>query len=207
MTAPLANKAHFVLGRRPLLRFAGLAAAAAAFAGYSRWARFPSDQTPNGAYLRIVQAVNRDTPEEFFAYIEEAAQHACFTIRDYRAKALAVAQASYPAEKMRELRDEYEELASAPDGANVFGKFARDEGWLEQLRQDISGIASVEVEGERATVITARGTRYAMRRRPNGIWGLTAFTPLLVTEAERAARDLALIEKAAADHARVGATR
>ena len=40
----------------------------------------------------------------------------------------------------------------------------------------MSGIAKVEIAGDRATVETARGTRYAFRRRENGIWGLTLFT-------------------------------
>jgi hypothetical protein len=48
-----------------------------------------------------------------------------------------------------------------------------------------------------------RGTRYPFRRRPeNGIWGLTLFTPTLTAEAERAARDFALIDAAAKDYER-----
>jgi len=49
-------------------------------------------------------------------------------------------------------------------------------------------------------VQTAHGTRYPFRRRDNGIWGLTMFTATLDTEAEKAARDSALIEKAASDY-------
>ena len=54
------------------------------------------------------------------------------------------------------------------------------------------------------TVETVRGTRYPFRRRPNGIWGLTLFTATLVAEAEKAARDAKLIDKAAADYERAG---
>jgi len=60
----------------------------------------------------------------------------------------------------------------------------------------------VERAGPRATVVTSRGTRYAFRLRPTGIWGLSAFTPLLTEEAERAARDYALVERAAQDFKR-----
>jgi hypothetical protein len=64
-------------------------------------------------------------------------------------------------------------------------------------------VASVERNAERATVQTARGTRYPFRIRPeNGIWGLTLFTAELVQEAERAARDFQLIDRAAADYER-----
>jgi hypothetical protein len=50
--------------------------------------------------------------------------------------------------------------------------------------------------------VTARGTRDGFRRRENGIWGLTLFTADLVAEAERAARDAEVVEKAAADYER-----
>jgi hypothetical protein len=58
----------------------------------------------------------------------------------------------------------------------------------------------VEIQGERATVVTARGTRYAFRRRENGIWGLTMFTAELSAEAERASRDLEVVDAAAKDY-------
>ncbi len=58
----------------------------------------------------------------------------------------------------------------------------------------------METSGERATIETARGTRYGFRRRPNGIWGLTLFTAELLAEAERAARDAEVVDKAAGDY-------
>ncbi len=43
------------------------------------WAHvsFPSDRSPEGAYLRVVIAVNRGRAQDFFAYTETRAQHAC----------------------------------------------------------------------------------------------------------------------------------
>jgi hypothetical protein len=93
--------------------------------------------------------------------------------------------------------------ATAPDGADVFALYAQRLGFVDRLRRDLSGVAHVEIQGERATVQTARGTRYPFRRRPeNGIWGLTLFTAVLEAEAERAARDFALIDRAAGDYER-----
>ena len=88
----------------------------------------------------------------------------------------------------------------------MFGLYARRLGWVKRLRRDLSGVGHVEVRGERATVETARGTRYPFRRRQNGIWGLTLFTGALVAEAERAARDFALIDRAARDYERARTT-
>jgi hypothetical protein len=51
-------------------------------------------------------------------------------------------------------------------------------------------------------VVTARATRYPFRRRDNGIWGLTIFTAELEAEAERATRDLDMVDRAARDYER-----
>lgn len=166
------------------------------------WARFPSDRTPEGAYLRVVTAVNRGAPERAFAYLETRAQHACYTIRDLRRKALEAISAHFPEEERAKAAEGYRALAAAPDGADVFAIYARERGWLDRLRRDLSGIAKTEINGDRATIITARGTRYAFRRRENGIWGLTLFTATLDAEAARAARDFAMIEQSAKDYAR-----
>jgi len=181
---------------------AGFVAACIALAYFVSVARYPSDTTPEGAYLRIAKAVNLGRPRDFFAYLETEAQHAAYTIRDYRKKARDRVLATYPEPERSELARRYEAVAAAPDGADVFALYSDERGFLALLRRDVSGIANVEIAGERATVVTARGTRYAFRRRENGIWGLTLFTPVLLAEAEKAARDLSVIEKAAADYER-----
>lgn len=166
------------------------------------WWRFPRDTTPEGAYYRVAKAVSRDDPAGFFAYLETAAQHACFTIGDYRAKAKQrVMQSFPPAERQRALA-ELEPYASQPQGPQVFALAAQQQGWLTRLRQDLSGVDHIEQEQERATVQTVRGTRYSFRRRENGIWGLTLFTAFLVEEAERAARDYEMYRNSAIDYDR-----
>ena len=62
--------------------------------------------------------------------------------------------------------------------------------------------ASQDDTGDRATIETTGGTRYAFRRRENGMWGLSMFTAELVAEAERAARDNDVVDKAASDYER-----
>lgn len=166
--------------------------------------RYPSDRTPEGAYYRVVIGVNAGDATRLFAYLETPAQHACYTIRDFRRKTRERLLAAYPEPERSRLLALYAEEAAAPDGADVFALHAKRHGWIGRLRRDLSGVAKVTVEGERATVETARGTRYPFRRRPeNGIWGLTLFTAVLHAEAERAARDFSLIDKAAADYERV----
>src|ERR1700753_4346443 len=104
-----------VAGRRLL----GLVVAAAALALLVTllWARlfFPSDRTPEGAYLRVVIAVNRGRAEDFFAYTEPRAHHAGYTSRDYRKKTRARVLASFPEPERSKLAADYAEEAAAPD--------------------------------------------------------------------------------------------
>jgi murein DD-endopeptidase MepM/ murein hydrolase activator NlpD len=193
-------------GKRPVvLALLGVVAALALGRIAYAYLSFPSDRTPEGAYLRVAIAVNRGRAEDFFAYTETRAQHAAYTIRDFRKKARERVLAAYPEPERSRLAQEYAAEANAPDGSDLFALYAKRFGWMVKLRRDLSGIKRVEIAGDRATVETARGTRYAFRRRENGIWGLTLFTPLLDAEAERAARDFSVIDKAAADYARAPA--
>jgi hypothetical protein len=199
----------FILSRKFLRWLTPLLVIALMAIGWTAWVRvtFPGDHVPLGAYMRIVAAVTADRPEDLFAYTEDAAQHACYTILHYRKRALARVRTAFPSGRRAQYEQSYAPFADVADGKDVFARYARTEGWMMQLRRDLSGTERVEVVGARATVVTARGTRYSFRRRPNGIWGMTAFTATLVSEAERAARDLALLEKAAEDYERSAGVR
>jgi hypothetical protein len=166
---------------------------------------FPSDRTPEGAYMRIARAVPADDPRSFFSYLETEAQWACYTLRDMRKRARDRVVASYPEPQRTSLVEAYGPLADAPDGGDVFALVYRARHWDKRLRRDLSGAVRVEVDdkGERASVVTARGTRWPFRKRDNGIWGLTIFTAELLAEAEKATRDLAVVEAAAADYDRL----
>src|SRR5258706_11898657 len=177
------------------------AALAVAFVLRSR-AAFPSENTPEGAYARIAIAIATGRTRECFAYLETRAQWASYTIHDYRSKAAKLVSASYPETEQASLLAPYRREAEGPDGADVWLALAESRGWVARLRKDLSGMKNVDVGGERATIETARGTRYTFRRRENGIWGLTLFTAELVAEAEKASRDAGMIDKAAADYVR-----
>jgi hypothetical protein len=163
---------------------------------------FPSDTSPEGAYMRIARSVGEDDPRGFFAYLETEAQWACFTVHDMRAKASKRIAASYPEPQRSEMLEQYKAAAEAADGSDVFALLYRERGWARRLRKDMSGVVKVEIEGDRASVVTAQGTRYPFRRRENGIWGLTIFTAELLGDAEKATRDLAVVNAAADDYDR-----
>lgn len=198
-----ADRAEGGLSRRALL---GAGAVVITLGGawllWQRGSRFPPDTTPEGAYLRIAVGVAEGRVRDCFAYLEDQAQHAAYSIRDFRKRGSDRVAAAYPEPERTRLMEAYKAHATAPDGADVWLEMAERRGWVGRLRRDLSGIRKVETSGERATIETARGTRYGFRRRPNGIWGLTLFTAELLAEAERAARDADVVEKAAADYER-----
>jgi len=165
-------------------------------------ASFPKDTTPEGAYARIVVAITTGRPRDCFPYLETQAQWAAYTIRDYRNKAASRIASAYPEPERSTMLAAYRREAEAPDGADVWLVLAESRDYIGRLRRDLSGVKLVEVSGERATIETARGTRYALRRRDNGIWGLTMFTAELVAETEKASHDLEMVSRAADDYVR-----
>jgi hypothetical protein len=164
---------------------------------------FPSDHTPEGAFMRIARSVTDSKLADIFPYLETDAQWASFTIRDMRKKSSDRIAASYAEPERSKLLADYSAEANAADGSDLFALVAKARGWDARLRKDLSGVVRTDIEGERATVVTARGTRYPFRKRDNGIWGLTIFTADLMAESERASRDFENISRAADDYDRV----
>jgi len=120
-----------------------------------------------------------------------------------RKAAVSAIQQSYPEGPERDaLLAAYRPEADAPDGPDVFLVLDKKHRFIARMRKDLSGIATIETQGDRATITTARGTRYTFRRRPNGVWGLTLFSAEMLDASERAARDLASVKAAAQDYAR-----
>jgi hypothetical protein len=161
---------------------------------------FPPDTTPEGAYARVALAIAEGRIADAFPYLEDEAQWAAHTVQKERATALARARATFPEGALRTIEADFAPEATARDGAEIFARAARARGWVGRLRRDLSGVARVEQDGDRATIVTARGSRYPMRRRRGGIWGLTLFTAELEAMAEKASRDRARIEDAAKDY-------
>ncbi len=174
------------------------------FGGYAlSWFRYPSDRTPVGAYYRVMSAVNRGDTEALFPYLETDAQHAAFTIHDYVVRSYHRVSEAYPEPERTQQLQRLKPLQQLQPGPEIFAWYARQQGWIDRLRRDLSGVASVEEQADRATVQTVRGTRYPFRRRDNGMWGLTLFTGRLVADAEKAARDFSVIDAAASDYERI----
>jgi hypothetical protein len=191
------------LSRRNFIALGG-ASVGAIVLGYLLVHRpYPPDTKPEGAYMRLAKSVTEDDPKSFFAYLETEAQWACYTLRDMRKKARDLVNASYPEPQKSELATAYAPFADAPDGSDVFAYVYRTRNWARRLRKDLSGVDHVDVEGERASIVTVNGTRWPFRRRDNGIWGITIFTAELLADAEKATRDLAVVEAAAKDYDRV----
>jgi hypothetical protein len=191
-----------VVRRRIVLVVAAVLALGGGWLALRHYTQFPPDTTPDGAYLRIAHALSLGRPEECFSYLEQDAQDASYTILDYARKARTRIAESYPEPDRTRALAPYGFVDRCADPPALWAELAAERAWLGRLRRDLSGIDHVEIAGERATVVTARGTRYPFRRRPNGIWGLTVFTAELTSEAERLARDWDRIQQAAADYDR-----
>lgn len=161
---------------------------------------FPEKTSPEGAYAQVCVAVAEGRLRDVFPFVEDEAQWAAYTIQKERATALERARRSFPKEALTTLEADYGPDAAAPDGADVFVRLGKARGWFARLKRDLSGVARTELDGDRATLVTARGSRYPMRRRTVGLWGFTAYTAELTVDAERATRDRLRVEAAARDY-------
>jgi len=182
------------------LALAVLAAAALFAAVYVR--RYPADTTPEGAYLRLAKHLELGQPELAFSYLEVDARDAAYVMARSRTDALARVRAAFPAEEARAFAESYAALATGDDGPKAFARYAEPRGWLRRLAKDVSPIDHVEADGERATVVTRKGTRYPFHRDRDGRYGLTSFTAELVAQAKQATRDLEVVGRSAADYER-----
>lgn len=163
---------------------------------------FPSDRTAEGAYVRLARAISENQLEVAFAYLEDDARDACYTIHRSRKEARDLVAESFPEPERGEFLARYKDDADTVSGAAVFALHADKRGWTSRLKKDLSGVDRVESDGDRATVVTARGTRYTFRRQRDGGFGLTMFTAELASDGNRAARDLDVVRKAAVDYGR-----
>lgn len=182
------------------LALAVLAAAALFAAVYVR--RYPADTTPEGAYLRLAKHLELGQPELAFSYLEVDARDAVYAMARARTDALAQVRATFPPGEALAFAESYAALATGDDGPRAFARYAEPRGWIRRLAKDVSPIDHVEREGDRATVVTRKGTRYPFHRDRDGRYGLTSFTAEIVARANQAIRDREVVARAAADYER-----
>lgn len=187
--------------KRWLIASAMLAALGAALFGLL-YKPFPAADTAEGAYMRLARSIAEGQLETAFAYLEDDARDACYTVHSTRKEASALVAEAFPEPERSEVLARYKADADAKDGAAVFAREANERGWVTRLKKDLSGVVEVQSDGDRATIITARGTRYTFRHTREGSYGLTMFTAELVAQGNRAARDLDVVRKAAVDYGR-----
>ncbi|MBI4957107.1 MAG: hypothetical protein HY908_34145 [Myxococcales bacterium] len=195
----MASRRSWLVALVALAVLAGGAAAAYALLGGA-----PAATTPAGAWAAVAYALGSGQPERVHDHLDAAGQDACAAIARDAARAVELVDAHYPEAERARARAPYADAARAGGPSALWLLRATSRGWLDILRSDLSGVAAVEESGERAIVTTARGSRHELARRPDGGWGLTAFSAELGRESERLARDLVLVARAAEDYARAG---
>jgi hypothetical protein len=184
-----------------LIAVAGLAAA------IFRLSRLPPADTVEGAYVRLARAIAEDRAGDCFDHLDDVAQRAAARIAADADEVAARIEASYPEAEREAALAPYRDLARADGGAGVWALLAARRGWIARLRLDLSGVGAVQIDGDRATLVTARGTRYPFQRRPGGGWGLGLFTAELAAESARLGRVRERIAAAADDYERDRAAR
>ena len=155
-------------------------------------AEFPPDTQPDGATCASRTTISRARRARSLLP-EDAAQHATFTIRDFRAKAAARRDA-LPEPERSKLMASYHEIASAPDGPSVSDPGARarlDRAAAQDLSESLRSDRGRARDGRHR----ARDPLLLSPARQRHL-GLTMFTAELLVEADAPARDFDVVLRA-----------
>lgn len=186
-----------------LLGLAALVVALGALLAVRAFSALPPETAPEGAYVRVAERIARGDERSVFELLDDRAKDACSRLWRARREASNLVDGVYPEPERGRLLELWRPLASGESAADAWDVLSARRGWVSTLRKDLSGVVKVSVEGDSASIETARGARYPFAKRADGTWGLALFTADLVDDAWRAERDLEVIQRAAADYARV----
>lgn len=186
-----------------LLALAAVAAALAVVLVVRAFASLPPETRPEGSYVRIAERISSGAERGVFELLDDRAKDACNRLFRARREASNLVDGVYPEPERARLLERWRPIASVESAADAWDVLSSRRGWIATLRRDLSGVTRATIDGDTATIETARGARYPFAKRADGTWGLALFTADLTDEAWRAERDLEVIQAAAADYARV----
>lgn len=186
----------------------GIAVAVCAVAALGLWllvqsvTRPPAATTPEGAYVLLTRTLSDGRDRDAYDLLDDPTRSACEDIVATAGRVARLVLAHFPEAQRESTLARYAPLAHGGDAAELWLDEAERNGWLQRLRSDLSGVAAVEREADRAVVVTVGGTRYPFSRRADGNFGLSAFGTELLRLRDRLAGDAALVEEAAQDYER-----
>jgi len=149
----------------------------------------PDPRDIDGAIATALQHAEAGDAGHLFRVIDQRARHAMASIQQDRSEARRLVRASYPPATRDETLRSLGDAAGATSAADLFARRC-DGACLAGLVDVLRAPASVQRDGDDATISTVHGGTFRMHRGNDGWWGLVWHTDELEAERNRAARDL-----------------
>lgn len=188
----------------PRLRWLAALASAAVASGCAD-APAPTARTVEGAFERVAAAIDAGDARRLYWDLELETRWSLMTIHRSQRRIRGLVETDYPAEERSRAVGRWRTGADAADPGALFAELCAARDCLRPLREKIGAIERVERTADGAIVHTIPGGEYRFKKGQDGRFGLVGFREELATFERDVSRDLAVIERAAAEYRRARA--
>lgn len=165
----------------------------------------PTARTLEGAFERVAAAIDAGDAKRLYWDLELETRWSLMTIHRSQRRIQALVAADYPSDERSRAVGRWRTGASAADPGVLFAELCAARDCLAPLREKIGAIARVERTADGGVVHTIPGGVYRFKKGQDGRFGLQGFRDELAVLEHDVSRDLAVIERAAAEYRRARA--
>ncbi len=165
----------------------------------------PTARTLEGAFQRVAAAIDAGDAKRLYWDLELETRWSLMTIHRSQRRIRSLVETDYPAEERSRAVGRWRTGAEAPDAGALFAELCAARDCLRPLREKIGAIDRVERMPEGGVVHTIPGGEYRFKKGQDGRFGLVGFGDELSSLERDVSRDLAVIERAAAEYRRARA--
>jgi hypothetical protein len=181
-----------------LVVFAGAVGTTGAAACHDPPAR--SARTLEGAFERVAAAIDAGDAARLYWDLELDTRWSLMTIHRSQGRILRLIEADYPAEERARAVGRWRTGADAKSPGELFASLCAARDCLAPLREKIGAMDRVEATADGGVVHTIPGGTYRFKKGKDGRFGLEGFGEELATLEHAVSRDLAVIERTAAQY-------
>jgi len=179
--------------------------ASAAVASACENAPTPTARTLEGAFQRVAAAIDAGDAKRLYWDLELEARWSLMTIHRSQRRIRSLVETDFPAEERSRAVGRWRTGAEAADAGALFAELCAARDCLKPLREKIGAIERIERTPEGGVVHTIPGGEYRFKKGQDGRFGLVGFQGELSSLERDVSRDLAVIERAAAEYRRARA--
>jgi hypothetical protein len=162
----------------------------------------PTARTLEGAFERVAGAIDAGDAKRLYWDLELETRWSLMTIHRSQKRILKLVESEYPAEERSRTVGRWRTGSDAADAGTLFAELCAARDCLAPLRAKIGAVQRIERTEDGGVVHTIPGGAYRFKKGRDGRFGLLGFRDQLATLERDVSRDLAVIERTAAEYRR-----